>query len=262
MDKKTKKIIDSIELFVLDMDGTIYLGDKLIPGALEFVETAKRNRRVIFFTNNASKVSEDYYPKLKSMGFKVSPKDIITSGDVTIEFLKTFYPEKRVYLNGTPTLENSFKGITLVETKPDVVIQSFDTTLNYEKLQKITDFIREDIDYLATHCDINCPTETGFMPDCGAICALIEASTGKEPRYLGKPNKEVVDMITQIYGIELDKIAFIGDRIYTDVATGVNNGAIGILVLSGESDLKTVKESDIKPTLIFNSVKEIIPYLN
>lgn len=246
------------------MDGTIYLGDNLIDGSDVFIKTARDNgKRVIFFTNNASKVSDIYVEKLNRLGIEANLEDIITSGDVTIDHLKRYYPDKRVYLNGTPVLYENFRanGINLVTEEPDVVIQSFDTTLTYKKLHKITDFIRSGIPFLATHCDINCPTADGFMPDCGAMCALITSSTGIEPKYLGKPMPETVEMIRNVTNLRPKQIAFVGDRIYTDVKTGVNNGSYGILVLSGESDMTTVEESEIKPTLIFNSLKDICKYL-
>ncbi len=259
-----KAFLDHIKCFVLDLDGTVYLGPNLIEGSDKFIEKVrKRGKRIVFFTNNASKDSKIYTDKLNGLGIKATRDDIITSGDVTILYLKENYPNKRVYINGTPALEESFKesGINLVSEDPDIVIQSFDTTLTYQKLWDITNFIREGALFLATHCDINCPTETGFMPDCGAMVELITASTGKKPRYLGKPMKETVEMIAAKTGCEPSEICFIGDRIYTDVKTGVNNGSHGILVLSGESDMGTVEESDVKPTLIFQDLNEIVDYL-
>lgn len=148
-----------------------------------------------------------------------------------------------------------------MDDNPDVCVQSFDTTLTYEKLDRICHFIRNGAKFIATHKDINCPTEYGFMPDCGAMCALIESSTGVAPRFLGKPYKETVEMITSITGIPAAKMAFVGDRLYTDVATGVNNGAKGFLVLTGESDMQTVAESDVKPTEIFDSLSAMRKFL-
>lgn len=193
------------------------------------------------------------------MGLDVSEDKIVTAGDVCAQFLKENYPDAKIYLNGTPALEKNWaeKGINLVKSNPDVCVQSFDTTLTYEKLDRICHFIRNGADFIATHKDINCPTEYGFMPDCGAMCELIKASTGVGPRFFGKPYKETVDMLTSITGIEAKNMAFVGDRLYTDVATGVNNGAVGILVLSGESDMKTVEESDVSPTAIYNKLAEI-----
>ena len=151
--------------------------------------------------------------------------------------------------------------INLVDEKPDVAVQSFDTTLTYEKLEKICNFVRDGVPFIATHMDINCPTATGYMPDCGAMCSLITASTGVEPRYLGKPWKETVEMIAQLTAYEPYEMAFVGDRLYTDVATGVRNGAKGFLVLTGEATMQTVAESDVEPTCIFESLNEMRKYL-
>ena len=179
------------------------------------------------------------------------------------EFLKVNYPGAKVYLNGTPVLEENWKekGIHLVEEDPDVAVQSFDTTLTYHKLDRICHYVRNGVPFIATHMDTNCPTEYGFMPDCGAMCSLITDSTGVKPRFLGKPWKETVDMVAEITGYKAEEMAFVGDRLYTDVATGVNNGAKGFLVLTGEADMQTVAESDVEPTCIYDSLGEMRRYL-
>ncbi|MCI5596031.1 MAG: HAD-IIA family hydrolase [Lachnospiraceae bacterium] len=264
MSLSKEEALKDVKLFVLDMDGTFYLSNNIIEGSLEFIQKVKdTGREFLFFTNNASRVSSFYQEKLKKMGLEVDVSDIVTAGDVTIEYLKSFYPGKRVYLNGTPLLEDSFreKGICLVQDDPDVVIQSFDLTLTYDKLEKICTFVRNGVPFLATHMDTNCPVDYGFIPDCGAMCDLITSSTGVRPKFLGKPCRETMDMILKITGKTVDEIAFVGDRIYTDVATGVNNGAKGFLVLTGEADMQTVAESDVEPTCIYDSLYELSKYL-
>ena len=264
MSLSKEEALKDVKLFVLDMDGTFYLSNNIIEGSLEFIQKVKdTGREFLFFTNNASRVSSFYQEKLKKMGLEVDASDIVTAGDVTIEYLKSFYPGKRVYLNGTPLLEDSFreKGICLVQDDPDVVIQSFDLTLTYDKLEKICTFVRNGVPFLATHMDTNCPVDYGFIPDCGAMCDLITSSTGVRPKFLGKPCRETMDMILKITGKTVDEIAFVGDRIYTDVATGVNNGAKGFLVLTGEADMQTVAESDVEPTCIYDSLYEMSKYL-
>lgn len=256
--------LKDVSLFVLDMDGTFYISDDIIEGSMDFINKLKATgREFLFFTNNASRISSYYQKKLAKMGLDVSEDTIVTAGDVTIEYLKSFYPGKRVYLNGTPLLEESFrdKGIQLVQEDPDVAIQSFDLTLTYEKLEKICTFVRGGVPFLATHMDTNCPVTGGFIPDCGAMCDLITSSTGVRPKFLGKPCRETMDMILKITGKTVDEIAFVGDRIYTDVATGVNNGAKGFLVLTGEADMQTVAESDVEPTCIYDSLYEMSKYL-
>ena len=249
--------LKSKKLFVLDMDGTFYLGDRILEGSLDFIEKVRESgKEFMFFTNNASKTPEYYLDKLMRMGCDVSSKNIVTSGDVTIEYLLENYPLKRVYLVGTPLLEESFRkaGINLVREDADIVVVSFDLTLTYEKVSKACGFIRRGAVFIATHMDLNCPTEHGFIPDCGSICAMITASTGVKPRYLGKPFKETIDMIRRISGFKTDEIAIIGDRLYTDIAMGYKNGVTSILVLTGETKPEDVEKSDIKPDFIFPSL--------
>lgn len=253
--------IKNIRLFVLDMDGTIYLGDKILPGAMEFVKTARdMGKKVVFFTNNASKNPLNYVDKLNKMGFGAVREDVVTAGDVTIEYLKRHRNGKSVYLVGTPALEESFKqaGIEL-STNADIVVSSFDTTLTYEKLVIACDLIRNGADFYCTHPDYNCPTETGFIPDSGAIAALITASTGILPKYFGKPHKETADMISELFGIPFHETAIVGDRLYTDIALGRNNGLMSILVLSGETKMEDVNE-DNAPDVIFDGIGEILKY--
>ncbi len=245
------------KLFILDMDGTFYLGNTIIEGSLEFIHKLKdKGKEFMFFTNNASRTPEHYKNKLFNMGCHVNEKDIVTAGDVTIEYLIEKYPEKRIYLVGTPILEGSFREarIDLVQEDPDVVVVSFDLTLTYEKVSKACTFIRNGATFIATHMDLNCPTEHGFIPDCGSICAMVTASTGVKPRYLGKPYKEIVDMIESISGYKKDAMVIIGDRLYTDIATGFNNGVTSILVLTGETKSEDLEDSDIKPDFIFQSL--------
>ncbi len=260
-----EQLLKDIRLFVLDMDGTFYLGNQMIPGSMEFLKKVRETgRNYMFFTNNSSKTSANYIEKLGKMGCTIESRDIMTSGDVTIEYLNTHYRGKSVYLMGTKALKESFvqAGIRLVEhEQPDVAVAAFDMELTYDKLMRMCDYVRNGAVFLATHLDINCPTETGFIPDCGAFCAAISLSTGREPKYLGKPYAETVEMILHRTGLAREEIAFVGDRLYTDVATGVNNGAKGLLVLSGETKLSDVEKSSVKPDGIYADLKEIAAHL-
>lgn len=252
------------KFFVLDMDGTFYLGNKLIDGSLDFIgKLRETGKGFLFFTNNSSRTSEYYKSKLATMGCMITDAQIATSGDVTINYLNRYYKNKKIYLLATPVVEKHFldNGIQLEDKKPDAVILAFDTTLNYEKLTKACTFIRNGCDFIATHPDFNCPTEDGFIPDCGAMCAFITASTGIKPKYLGKPYKETVDFILDRTGLELQDIVFAGDRLYTDIATAYHHGAASLLVLSGETKPKDVEISEIKPDFIFTCLKEAIDQL-
>ncbi|NMA34792.1 MAG: HAD-IIA family hydrolase [Clostridiaceae bacterium] len=245
------------KLFVLDMDGTFYLGNRLLEGSLDFLDKLKANGvDFLFFTNNSSRTAPFYTKKLESMGCLVDEGSIVTSGDVTIRFIMEHYRDAGVYLVGTDLLKESFAhgGVKLTDDSPDIVVLGFDTSLTYEKIERACYFIRKGAIFIATHPDLNCPTEDGFIPDCGSMCALVTASTGVEPRYLGKPFRETVDMIKLLTGRNDDEIAFVGDRLYTDIAIGVNNGITSILVLTGETSPADVECSQIKPDFIFDSL--------
>ncbi len=255
----------SKKLYVFDMDGTIYLGRIVFDYAIRFIENLRASgRRVLFFTNNASKSTAFYVEKLTRLGFAPTPDEIMSSADVTVAYLKTHYPDKSVYLVGTKQLCDHFTaaGIRLLDhgaERADLVISSFDTELTYEKLDNACRLIREGATYLCTHPDFNCPTDTGFMPDSGAIAALITASTGVTPRYLGKPYPEVVEMIEEVTGIPRAQTCIFGDRLYTDIALGAHNGVTSILVLTGEGTLEeamALPDGD-KPAYIFPSLAEV-----
>lgn len=258
--KAFQKEIEIKRLFVLDLDGTFYLGEKLMKGSLEFINQLKKTgREYLFFTNNASKSPEFYIKKLAGMGCFIENKNIATAGDVTIKYLNEHHKGKAVYLLGTGILKESFRksGIKLVSKKPDIVVVSFDLTLTYEKISKACRFIREGALFYATHLDLNCPTEDGFIPDCGAICAMVVASTGKSPRYFGKPFRETLDMVSVMTGYDKSEMVVVGDRLYTDIAMGRNNGVTSILVLSGETKQRDLENSEIKPDFVFNTIGEI-----
>ena len=251
-------------LFVLDMDGTFYLGNRILDGSLAFVDKIRQSGRdLLFFTNNASKTPEFYIEKLKKMGCWIERKNIATAGDVTIEYIKTYHSGRNVFLVGTRLLEQSFKqaGIRLVRTDPDIVVVSFDTSLTYEKISDACTFIRNGALFLATHMDYNCPTEDGYIPDCGAICALVTASTGKLPKYLGKPFAETLEMIEGITGCKKQEMAVVGDRLYTDIALGAQNGVSSVLVLTGETTKEDAAHSEIRPDYIFESLKQLAEIL-
>jgi Predicted sugar phosphatases of the HAD superfamily len=255
------KMLKETELFVLDMDGTIYFEDTPIDGAIAFCNEIYRTKRLLYFTNNASRSPNDYVEKLKKIGYPAERENVVTSGDVTIAYLNRYYQGKSVYLLGTRELEKSFleNGITISENS-DIVVVSFDLTLTYEKLSKACTLIRNGAEFFSTHPDINCPVKGGFIPDSGAICEAIAASTGKKPRYFGKPYAETAEMLEQISGINRGKTAMIGDRLYTDIALGKKNGILSILVMTGETTPELLKDAtgDYVPDLVYDSVYEIL----
>lgn len=256
--------IKDIKCFLLDMDGTFYLGNDLIDGALGFLDILKeQNKDFLFLTNNSSKNKAAYQKKLARLGCQVDEEKVFTSGEATTIYMNSIAPNSKVFLLGTEFLEEEFKnaGFTLVngtDEKPEYVVLGFDTTLTYDKLWKACDFIREGIPYIATHPDFNCPLEGGkFMPDIGAMIDFIAASTGKRPHVVGKPNKGIIEAICNKYGYKKEEIAMVGDRLYTDIKTGGNAGIVSVLVLSGESSMEDYEKSDVTATFIYPSIKEL-----
>ncbi len=254
--------IKNIDCFLLDMDGTIYLGDKLIDGARDFLQTLEaQGKKVIFLTNNSSKNRYSYRDKLKTLGMHVNPEDIFTSGEATTIYLNKNQPGAKIFLLGTPLLKEEFEsaGFKIISKgNPDYVVLGFDTTLTYNKLWKACDYIREGVHYLATHPDYNCPVEKGkYMPDAGAMIKFIEASTGKNPLVIGKPHHHMIEGVIDKYKVSKDNMAMVGDRLYTDIKLGVNAGITTVLVLSGETTQQQYNNSDLKAQFLFPSVKEI-----
>ena len=260
--------LPAIKCFLLDMDGTFYLGNNLIPGAAELLQLLeKTGRDYIFLTNNSSKNSGDYSRKLAEMGIDVSPRKIVTSGEVTANYIKNNWQKPVVYLVGTEKLKQDFieQGLTVTENKednPDVLVLGFDTTLNYKKLWDAHDLILSGIAYLATNPDLVCPLENGAtMPDCGAMIKLLETSTGKRPQVIGKPNTLMIDYIYRKTNADKEEMALTGDRLYTDIKTANNAGINSILVLSGETRQQDLEDSNIQPDLVFTSLQEIFQTL-
>lgn len=260
-----RRKLANVRCFLLDMDGTFYLGDRLIEGSLEFLDALERTGRTArFLTNNSSKSASVYAEKLRRMGVKEAYRDVISSGHAAAHYCQKAFPGGKGWLLGNPALREELTGmgLELTEEDPDYVLVAFDTTLDYAKMCRVCDLIRSGKPYIATHPDYNCPTETGFIPDMGAIMAFIHASTGRwADVVLGKPNKGIVDEALMRTGFRLDELAMVGDRLYTDVATGVNHGMLGILVLSGEATMDDVASSSIQPDLIFDRLSDMIPYL-
>ena len=253
------------KLYIFDMDGTIYLGYQVFPFAIRFINNLRAaGKKVLFFTNNASHTTDFYVNKLTKLGFSPTKEEIMTSGDVTIEFLKRHRQGKSVYLVGTDELVENFRenGIPMLtgkEDSADIVVTSFDTTLTYEKMDNACRLVRNGAEYLSTHPDFNCPTETGFIPDSGAIAAFVTASTGKVPTYFGKPYKETIEMICEATGLDCSEMCIFGDRLYTDIAVGKRHGVTATLVLSGETTAEDVDAATVadQPDFVFDSLDDV-----
>ena len=249
-----------IRLFLLDMDGTVYLGSRLLPGSLDFLRyLGETGRDHLFLTNNSSRNANYYAEKLTRFGWPAKPDEVLTSGEATALHLGGLKPSARVYVLGTPDLEQEFAahGFTLTDEKPDYVVLGFDMTLTYDKLVRACDLIRAGVPFIATHPDFNCPTETGYIPDCGAMIALITASTGVTPQVIGKPNRQIIDAMFRKKPVARSQVAMVGDRLYTDIVMGHNAGVASILVLSGEAKRGDIDAAPVKPDYVMGGLAEL-----
>lgn len=259
MQDKVDKL-KNIRCFLIDMDGTIFLGNHLLPGAQEWLALLERKGVAYFFlTNNSSHSRVEYVEKLNRMGLRISEERIFTSGEATAIYLGRKYPGASLYVVGTPPLQDEFErhGFTLTEEAPDAAVLGFDTTLTYEKLWKLCDLVRAGKPYIATHPDINCPTETGFKPDIGAMIECVAASTGRQPDVIiGKPHEPIVTALVDKTGFQIQAHGMIGDRLYTDIALG-KWGITTALVLSGETKAEDLAESEFQPDVVVADIAEM-----
>ncbi len=253
--------LNQARAFLLDMDGTFFLGDHLLPGGLDLLALLNERRLPFsFLTNNTSRGKEAYQQKLIKLGVAPADARVYTAGDATIARLKQRFPNKRVFLLGTPSLAESFSqaGIQLCESDPEVVVLGYDTTLTYSRLSAFCGFVRQGLPYLATHPDVNCPMPGGPVPDIGAMMCLIEASTGrKADEVLGKPNPGIVTALAAEWGLAAREMVMVGDRLYTDIALGQNAGVKTVLLLSGETKLDDLENSEYQPDIVVTDLAEL-----
>ena len=257
--------IQDVRCFLLDMDGTFYLGEKIIPGSLEFIRRVEETGRdFLFLTNNSSHNAAFYVQRLKRMGLEIGREKVLTSGEATAALVKEMYPGKRAFVLGNEFLIEEMReaGVPVDMQNPEIVVAGYDTTLDYKTMTAVCDFVRAGLPYIATHPDFNCPTETGFAPDLGAIMAFIEASTGrKADRVVGKPHTGIVQAALRRTGLSAGQMAMVGDRLYTDIETGLKSGMLSILVLSGETTPQMLAEYPNKPDMVFDRLADMIPLL-
>ena len=248
-------------LFMLDLDGTFYLGDKLLPGAQRFLDICRRKGiDFTFLTNNSSRGKTDYIKKLSAMGVHITENEMFSSADATLMYLEENNFPHDILLIGTPSLEAQFEaaGYVISAEKPAAVVLGFDTTITYEKLTRLCDAVRSGIPYIATHPDFNCPVQGGFIPDIGAVIAFVKASTGREPdAVIGKPNGYIAKAAAKRFGCTLGETCMVGDRLYTDIALG-RCGCGSVLVLCGETSLEEYSaQQDVKADIVCADLFEL-----
>ena len=253
------------ELYLLDMDGTLYLGDEVFDGAVDFIRTLSDiGRRYIYLTNNSSRAGVDYVGRLRRLGFPCEMENVFTSGMATGVYLREHFPGKTVYPVGTRAFVTELEsyGIPLGEGDVAAVCVGFDTELVYEKLDRAVHYLRRGAAFIAANPDWVCPMPKGeVLPDCGSICALLTAAAGVEPTFIGKPNRDMVDIIAKQTGVPNQRICCVGDRLYTDIAVAQNAGAVSVCVLSGESSPEMIAAAVKKPDYVLRDVKELAEIL-
>lgn len=265
MDKK--QILASKKLFLFDMDGTLYLGDRLFDFTIELLREIRRTGgKYLFMTNNSSKSVADYIKKLEKLGISSTREDFITSSQATAYYLHKHHEGQRLYVCGTESLKEELRweGFTVTEKVEDTdcIVMGFDTELTFRKLHDVSYLLlTRELPYIATNPDLVCPTEFGSVPDCGSVCGMIFNATGKRPVVIGKPSPLMPQLAMDRLGYSKKETCVIGDRIYTDVKSGLNAGITGILVMSGETTPEILAQSEDKPHLVLESAKEILEVL-
>ena len=250
-------------LFLLDMDGTLYLDDALFPGTLPFLRRIReKGGRYLFLTNNSSRGADAYVEKLRRLGIKSTPEDFLTSVDALILFLrKGDYQSKALYAAGTESFRSQLRQagftVTADRDEAEVLICGFDTELTFQKLEDACILLNRGVEFLATNPDWVCPTWYGYVPDCGSVCEMLFRATGRRPKVIGKPQPEMALLAMESTGFSPDETVLVGDRLYTDIACAANAGIDSVLVLSGESSRKDLKTSEVHPRWVLQDVAEL-----
>lgn len=258
------KSLKEKKLFLLDMDGTIYLDNDLFEGVPEFLEYIKNSGgKYMFLTNNSSKSVDKYIEKMEKLGIKTTAEDFLTSTDASILFLKK-KKHKKIYALGTASFKKQLKDAGLpvtdrLEDGIDCLMMGFDTELTFKKLEDACILLNDkNLDYIATNPDWVCPTAYGYVPDCGSVSQMLKNATGRIPRFIGKPQPEMVNLAVESSPFTKDEAVLIGDRLYTDIACGVNAEISTIFVLSGEGTLEDLEKSEVKPEYVLKDIKTLL----
>ncbi len=261
--------ISKKRLFLLDLDGTLYLDETLFDGTLPFLSRVKEiGGRVLYLTNNSSRGVGAYIEKMARLKITATEDDFLTSTDATVRYIEKNHPKTLFYVAGTRSFceQLAAAGIPVTTDRNDPkiggVLLGFDTELTFSKLEDVCILLRRDIPYLATNPDLVCPTWYGSVPDCGSVSAMLKNATGKTPRFIGKPEPDMILLALEKTGYGKSDALMIGDRVYTDIAAGVHAGIDTVLVLSGEGTVADAEKSDEKPTWILPDISFVTRQLS
>ena len=250
-------------LFLLDMDGTIYVDEDLFPGTIPFLEAVRAaGGRYLFLTNNSSRSVDAYIAKLARMGIPSVREDFLTSVDALIVDLAARPPFRKCYAFGTRTFRQQLAEAVIpvtdrLEEDVDCLLMGFDTELTFQKLEDACILLNRGVEYIAANLDWVCPTWYGSVPDVGCVCEMLRRATGRTPRSIGKPEPAMLRLALERTGYPAEQAVMVGDRLYTDIASGVNAGIDTVFVLSGEGTRKDAAESEAKPTWIFDGISAL-----
>ena len=250
-------------LFLLDMDGTIYLDEELFDGTLDFLAHVKAlGGRAMYLTNNSSKSVQSYVDKLKRLGITAAAEDFLTSVNATVLYLQQ-QSYKKIYAFGTESFKSQLREAKLpivdrLEDGIDCLCMGFDTELTFQKLEDACILLNSGVDFVATNPDWVCPTWYGSVPDCGSVSEMLFRATGRRPRFIGKPQPDMVNLAVAKSGFSKEQAILLGDRLYTDIQSGVNAGIDTVLVLSGEATLEDLAASEIKPAYVMENIREFL----
>ena len=264
MNLKNKK------LFCFDIDGTLAVGDTLLEGSRELLEYIDSiGGKSYFITNNSTRSCNDYVKRFKTVfNLDTTEDQFVTSGMVTIRYMKEHFEGKKILCVGTKSFrEELAKKANLYVTDVfekdiEAVLVAYDSELNYEKLCQASEaLLTTDVVFLGTNPDLRCPANFGFIPDCGAICDMLKATTDREPTYLGKPERVMVDLCEKMSGFSAEETLVVGDRLYTDIACGINAEVDTALLLTGEATAEDAAHTPYTPGIIFDGPDKLLEAL-
>jgi len=270
--KQNLHLLAQCQAIVCDFDGTLYLEDEPLSASRVFLEKiVNSHRQLFYFTNNTSKSRKSYLEKLTRMHFPAEEERLITAADCTYHYLQHngLFPE--IYLVGNNDLRHDFleHGFICLDEQelrlgriPQALVLGFDTELTYAKIRTAYELIERRIPYIATHADLLCPMAHGaFIPDVGSFIEMFHAATAQTPIVMGKPTRHAVQAICQRAQLPAERIAFIGDRLYTDIRMAMNFNMVGVLVLSGETDEKMLEHSLDQPKILVDDIADLLEVL-
>ena len=256
------------KLFLLDLDGTVYLEDSLLPGAAEFLAWVRETGGAVrYLTNNSSRGVDAGLEKMHRLGVAAKREEFLTAVEATVYYLQTCRdPSDVYYVVGTASFHRQLAeaGFTLREEPAEdvtAVLVGFDTELTYQKVENACRLLSRGADFLATNPDWACPTLFGFVPDCGAICELISRGAGRKPAFIGKPDPAMIRLALEQTGYTPEETLMAGDRLYTDIACGINAGVDTALVLTGEATAADAAVSDTPPSLVCRDMADLLERL-